>query len=374
MPIHVHKVENRRSFQAFISLPHKLHASEENWMPTLIADDKAYFDPKSNHQFDACDTLMALAYDEGGNIVGRIMGIIHHTYNAIRQERKARFGYFDAINSQEVAHALICFVEQWAKEKGADTLIGPYGFSDKDVQGLLIDGFDKKPLIDSACNPPYIVKLIERENFLKEVDCYTYKFGVDIQFPDLYHKIYERALLQQDIQLLHFKSRGALKKYITPVLELVNRTYDHLYGFVPMTDTEIEELGKRYLPILDPRFVKVITKANHVVAFIVGIPNLTKGIQRTGGKLFPLGIFKLLWEIHKSKQVDLMLGAVDRSLQGHGLEVVLGLSLIEACKKAGMQDIETHLILETNVKMRAEMERLNIPIYKRFRVYQKKIT
>lgn len=358
--------------RSFIHLPAKLHKGETNWMPTIYADDRKFFNPKKNHQFDACDTTMAIAYADG-KAVGRIMGIIHNTYNTLRNENTARFGYFDCIDNQEVAHALFQYIASWVKQKGKTLLVGPYGFSDKDIQGLLIEGFEHLPLIDSACNPPYIVKLIENEGFVKEIDCMTYKFPVNLALPELYYRIQQRSNFTNHINLVEFESRKELKPYIVPVLKLVNETYDHLYGFVPMTDTEISELAARYLPIIDPRFVKIIEKSGEVIAFIIALPNLTKGIQKSGGHLFPFGIFQILRAMKHTRQLDLMLGAVRRDLQGTGIEVVMGISLIESARKADFKEIEAHLILENNYKMRAEIERLKVPVHKRFRVFRKEL-
>jgi hypothetical protein len=372
MEIKIVEVNSRKLLRAFIHLPAKLHCNEPNWMPTLYADDWNFFNPQKNHQFDSCDTIMALAV-LNGKPVGRIMGIIHKMYNTLRNENTARFGYFDSIDNQEVAHAMFVFIRDWAKQKGIALLVGPYGFSDKDIQGLLIEGFDHLPLIDSACNPPYIIKLVEKEGFVKEIDCMTYKFSVNLALPELYYRIVQRTNYSNHIQLIEFDSRKQLKPYIIPVLQLVNKTYDHLYGFVPMSDTEIQELASRYLPIIDPRFVKLIEKNGEVIAFIIAIPNLTAGIRKSKGYLFPIGILQILIASKKSRQLDLMLGAVRRDYQGTGLEVVMGISLIESARKADFKDMETHLILEDNIKMRSEFERLKVPVYKRFRVYRKEI-
>jgi hypothetical protein len=140
-----------------------------------------------------------------------------------------------------------------------------------------------------------------------------------------------------------------------------------------MTDTEIQELASRYLPIIDPRFVKIIEKEGEVIAFVIAIPSLAKGIQKSRGYLFPIGIFQILLASKKTKQLDLMLGAVRRDFQGTGIEIVMGISLIESARKADFKDIEAHLILENNYKMRAEIERLNIPVHKRFRVFRKEL-
>lgn len=372
MEIKIVEVSTRKLLRTFIHLPAKLHGDEPNWMPTIYADDWNFFNPKKNHQFDSCDTVMAVAF-VNNKPVGRIMGIIHNTYNIIRNENNARFGYFDSIDSQEVAHSLFKFIEDWVRIKGKTLLVGPYGFSDKDIQGLQIEGFGHLPLIDSACNPPYVVKLVENEGFSKEIDCMTYKFPVNLVLPELYYRIQQRSNFSNNTQLIEFTSRKQLKPYIIPVLQLVNRTYDHLYGFVPMSDTEIQELASRYLPIIDPRFVKIMEKDGEVIAFIIAIPNLTKGIQQSKGYLFPIGIFQILLASKRTKQLDLMLGAVQRDYQGTGLEVVMGISLIESARKADFKDIEAHLILENNYKMRAEVERLKIPVFKKFRVFRKEI-
>lgn len=372
MEIKIVEVTSRKLLRTFIHLPAKLHMGEPNWMPTIYTDDWNFFNPKKNHQYDSCDTIMLVAL-ANGMPVGRIMGIIHNKYNSLRNENTARFGYFDCIDNQDVAHALLDFIKDWVREKGKTLLVGPYGFSDKDIQGLLIEGFNHPPLIDSACNPSYIVSLIEKEGFGKEIDCMTYKFPVNLALPELYYRIQQRANYSNSYQLVEFTSRRQLKPYIVPVLQLVNRTYDDLYGFVPMSETEMHEFASRYLPIIDPRFVKVIEKEGEVLAFIIAIPNLTKGIQKSRGYLFPIGIFQILMESKKTRKLDLMLGSVRHDYQGNGLEIVMGISLIESARKADFKDIEAHLILENNYKMRAEIERLKIPVFKRFRVFRKEI-
>jgi len=372
MDIKIVEVTSRKLLHTFIHLPAKLHKDEPNWMPTIYSDDWNFFNPKKNHQFDSCDTIMAIAFLER-KPVGRIMGIIHNKYNTLRHENKARFGYFDSTNNQEVAHTLFLFIQSWAMQMGKSLLVGPYGFSDKDIQGLLIEGFDHLPLIDSACNPEYVVKLLENEGFTKEIDCMTYKFPVNHALPELYYRIVQRSNYSNNMRLVEFTSRKQLKPYIIPVLELVNQTYDHLYGFVPMSETEIQEFASRYLPIIDPRFVKVVEKDSKVIAFVIGIPNLTKGIQKSRGYLFPIGIFQILLASKKTRQLDVMLAAVRRDFQGTGTEIVMGISLIESARKADYNEISTHLILEDNHKMRSEVERLHIPVHNRFRVFRKEI-
>jgi predicted GNAT family acetyltransferase len=135
----------------------------------------------------------------------------------------------------------------------------------------------------------------------------------------------------------------------------------------------MDDLAKRYLPILDPRFIKVVTKGAEVAAFVVGIPDMTEGIQKAKGHLFPFGFIHILRAAKKTKQLDLLIGAVKENLRGQGLDVFMGSRMIKSAQEAGMEFMDSHHEMETNVRVRAEMERMGGQVYKRFRVFQKNL-
>lgn len=365
-------VNNRKLLSEFIHLPAKIHQNHTGWLPPIYADDKKFFDPESNHSFDHCDTILALAYRDG-IARGRIMGIIHHKYNELKHERTARFGYLECYNESETAAKLLGFIENWAIEKGMTEVAGPYGFSDKDPQGFMIEGFEGVPLLSASCNQPYMVELTERNGYSKLLDCLTYCFGIDIQMPEIYQRVLQRVIGADRYQIMEFTNKKQLKPYVVPILELVNETYHNLYGFYPLNKQEMNEFADRYMPVLDPTYVKVVLLKKEVVAFVIGLPNMSEGIIRAKGKLFPFGWFHIIRSIHRATQLDLMLGAVKPEHQGLGLEISMGLRLLESAKKAGIKTIETHLILENNERMRAVIERLNAPVVKRFRVFKKSL-
>lgn len=372
MAIEIVEVITRRQLRKFIHLPEQVNKDYANWLPPVYLDEWKFFNPRKNRSFLLSDTTLILALKDGIP-VGRIMGIIHKKYNDLHKERHGRFGYMDCYNDPEVAHSMLSHIEDWARQKGMNQLIGPYGFSDKDPQGFLIEGFEHMPILDSACNQPYMIDLVAQEGYTKEIDCHIYKMDISRELPEVYSRIAQRLEQKPDYQILEFSRRRQLKPYIVPVLRLLNETYDHLFGFVPMSDEEITDLADRYLQFIDPRFVKVIEKDGIMLGFLVGMPNITKGIQQSGGYLFPFGIFKILRSAKRTNQLDLMLGAVKRGYRGLGFEVAMGLRIIESAKQAGFEYIEVHVILETNKRMIAEMERLNIPVHKCFRVYKKEL-
>jgi hypothetical protein len=264
-------------------------------------------------------------------------------------------------------------IEQWGREKGMNKIVGPFGFSDKDPEGLQVEGFDLPPVMITACNLPYLPKYVESRQYEKKTDCLDYMIDLENNLPEqAYNRIYERILKNTPYVLKEFTKTKELKPYIIPVFELINRTYKDLYGFHPMDQVEMKDMATRYLPVLDPRFVKIAVDSNNtMVAFIIGMPNMTKGFQRAKGRLLPLGLFHLLYAVKTTEQLDLMLGAVDESCRGRGLDVLVGWSLILSAKKAGMKKMETHLVLETNTAMRAEYERMGAKLIKRFRIFQK---
>jgi predicted GNAT family acetyltransferase len=145
----------------------------------------------------------------------------------------------------------------------------------------------------------------------------------------------------------------------------------NIYGYTPLDKQEMLDLAKRYFPVLDPRFAKIITKEGKVVAFVVGIPDMTAGIKKARGKLLPFGFLKILRAAKKTKQLDLLLGAIKEPYRGRGLDVSMGVAMIKSAQEAGFEVIDTHHEMESNVKIRAEMEKMGGKVYKKFRVYQK---
>lgn len=373
MGIEIKIVGNKKLLSEFVHLPEQIHKTHKEWMPNLLIDDFRFFNPSINTSFAHCTTVLAMAYKEKIP-AGRIMGIIHKSYNKLNNEKIGRFGFFDCYDDPEVAQKLLTFVEEWCKEHGMTSIAGPYGFSDKDPQGFLIEGFGDTPLICTLCNLPYMVHFTENAGYSKLLDCITYRFDTSLILPPIYARIEKRVLGANRYRLLTFKKKSELEPFVVPVLRLVNDSYTDLYGFFPLSEAEMEELAIRYMPVLRPEYVKIILLDDEVAAFVVGIPNLANGLQRSRGRIFPFGWLYILQSLYRSKQLDLMLGAVKPGQQGLGLEVAMGLAILETAKESGIETIETHLILETNYKMRSVMERAGATMTKRFRVFQKSLT
>ena len=366
----VKQVITKKDKRIFIYLPSKIHRNNPLWLPPIYSDEWLLFDEKNNKAYRYADTVLYLAWRDN-KPVGRIMGIINNRYNEIHNEKHGRFCFMECCEDQDVVHALISGIENWARDKGMVKLVGPLGFSDKDPQGFQIEGFEYPGFIVCPTNDSYLPEMIEKEGYSKEEDLVNYLAKVPAELPEVYQKILSRVSQNNDYKVVEFHSKREFNKYIIPVLELMNQTFAEIYGFVPLEDSEKKEMASRYMMILNPKFVKVVEAPDGVVGFAIGIPDISEAIRKSGGRLFPLGILRILIALRTSKKLLMLLGGVRKDYRNKGLDVLMAVKMLQACMKFKMELIDLHLILERNTRMRAECERIGGRVIKRFRIFQK---
>jgi hypothetical protein len=370
MPIEIRDVTTRADLATFIRLPARIHRDHPRWVPPLYAEEWKYFRPAKNRAFAFCDTFLALAR-KNGSPVGRIMGIVNRRYNEARGESNARFAFLECGHDEDAARSLLGHAEDWARARGMSRVIGPMGFSDQDPQGYLIEGFEQEPTIGTYCNFESISGFLERAGYAKDMDYVVYRVDLTGGVPKFYAKIAERAMRRDVCRLVEARRRADLKPYIRPVLELMNDCFRELYGYHQLDPKEMEDLAKRFFPLLDPRFVKIAVNGGEVVGFNIAMPNLAEGFRKARGRLYPFGIFHLLRAGRRSRQLDSLVGGIRKDLRGRGIDAILGSATMAAAAAAGFRFVDTHHELEYNFKVRGEMEKLGGTIYKRLRIYGK---
>jgi len=369
----IKEVLTRKEQHDFIYLPEKVHKNEPEWLPPIYMDERELYDKKKNKSYQYADALLLIAYRDS-EPVGRIMGIVNNRYNTINNEQDGRFCFMECYDDKEVFHALLKRVEEWAKQKGMKKMIGPLGFSDKDPQGFQIEGFEYPQFMTSPNHSAYMFKLLESEGYEKKVDLVNYLGKIPEKFPLIYEKVLARLEKNPDYKIVEFNSKKELKPYIIGVLELMNETFAEIYGFVPLNDKEKKDFASRYLPILDVKFVKVIENpAKEIIGFAIGLPDFSNGIRKAKGRIFPFGLFKILADSKKSRKLLMMLGGVKKEYRGKGLDVLMGVKILQSGIRHKMNTLDSHLVLETNTKMRAEYERVGCQVVKKFRIYQKEL-
>lgn len=373
MTVHVAPVAGRRDLQRFLDLPARLHHDHVGWVPLLRADERRTFTPGRNLAMRYCDHALWLARDARGVVVGRIGGVINHRYNRLRDEATARFTHLECIDDVAVADALLERVTAWARAGGMSRVVGPMGFTDQDPEGLMVEGFDEEPSIATYHNRPETVRLLERLGWAREVDYVVYRVPVAPEVPASYSRILDRVAGRGRLRLVEFGSRRNLRPWIRPILGLMNETFAANAGYAPLDEREIRDLGRRYLPIIDPRFVKAVVADSEPVGFIVAIPSIVAGIRRARGRLLPLGWLHILRARRSADRLDLLLGGIRDRYRARGVDVLLGAAMIRAARNAGFRYMDSHHELESNARVRAEMEAAGGRIYKRYRVFRRDV-
>jgi ribosomal protein S18 acetylase RimI-like enzyme len=368
--ITIKEVLTRKELHEFIYLPEKVHKNDPDWLPPIYMDEKLLFNKKKNKSYSYADAILLLAW-KNRKPVGRIMGIINKRYNTINNENHGRFCFMECYEDMEVFHALISRVEEWLRNNGMSKIVGPLGFYDKDPQGFQIEGFEYPMFMTSANNSPYMYKLLEGEGFEKKIDLVNYLGKIPETMPEIYTKILNRVEKTEGYKIIEFNTKKELKPYIIPALEVMNETFAEIYGFVPLTDKEKKEFADRYLLILDPKFIKIVEKEGNMIGFAVGLPDVSPGIKACRGRLLPFGILKVLKVSKQSKKLLMMLGGVKKQYRGKGIDVLMGVKILESAIRQKMEIIDSHLVLENNNRMRSEYERIGCQVVKKFRIYQK---
>ena len=370
----IREVKTRDDLRDFIHLPAKLHSQHKSWTPPLYIDEWSIFDPKKNAAFEHCTAVRFLAF-KNDEPIGRIIGIIHHDYNKKNGENNARFSFMEIPNDYAVFTTLIREVEQWAKANGCTGLIGPFGFSDKDPQGFVIEGFDQQSVMFTNGSFEYMPPMMERYGFEQFRRLVQYKVPINDETLGQLVPFSQRALRSGNLKVVEFEKTKDIRPYVGQVFELINETYASIYGFSEVTKKEAEEFANRFLPLLNPRLIKMIFDENdRMAAFIVAMPNLADGLKKSGGKLLPFGWYHLLKANKTSKELVLLLGAIRFDERNRGIDAVLGATLMQTALELGFNQIDSHLILEDNHKMRRELERLKgHSLYRRYCFYSKSI-
>jgi len=371
MAVRIIEIKTRKEKKDYFRLPYSMHRNHTLWVPPLMMHEKGFVDPKKNTHMEYSDTVCFLAYRDG-KPAGRIMGIINKKLNDIWNDKQARFCSFESINDMETARSLLSSVENWARVRRMDRVVGPLGFSNQDPQGFIVEGFDQRPSIGTIYNFEYITNLIEQNGYSKEVDYLTYKIPIPETIPPLYEKISERVQKRNPIRILEFETKRQVKPYLRRVLRFMNETYTGIYGFIPLTESLIKKTARNYHEIVDPHLIKIILNdQNEILSFILGIQDITEGFQKAGGRLLPVGYFIIKATQKKSKRLDLLLGAIREDYRGKGLDTVMAISMIKSARRMCLDVMDSHHELETNTRVQAEMRRPGGFVYKRHRVYQK---
>jgi len=371
MDIVIKKVENRRDLKRFISFPYKLYAGNKYWVPPLRFDEMNTLRRDKNPAFEFCETQYWLAYKDG-KIAGRIAGIINWRYIEKWKNRYARFGWIDFIDDEDVSKALIETVEKWAKDKDMEAVHGPLGFTDLDYEGMLIEGFEELGTMATIYNYSYYPKHLKNYGYTKDIDWVEFEVKAPPEIPEKIDRIAAISLKKNNLRVLKVKKSKDLLPYAKDMFNVLNVAYRDIFGFVPLTDKQVDLYVKQYLGFIRPDYISIVLDSNdRVAAFAITMPSLSKALQKSNGRLFPFGFIYLLKAMKKNNLIDLYLIGVLPEYQGKGVNGILIKELTKIFISKNIVKAETNVELENNIKVQAQWKLFEKRQHKRRRCYIK---
>ncbi len=374
MSVLIKEVNGRSDLRKFINFPLKLYAGCDKFVPSFMFDEKATFIPEKNPAYEYCESKQWLAYRDG-KLAGRIAGIINHKYIDRWGKKAARFGWIDFIDDEEVSSALINKVIEWARGYSLEYVHGPLGFTDMDYEGMLIEGFEEMGTLPTIYNYPYYPEHLTKLGFEKEVDWVEFEIKVPEKIPEKAERIAEIVKQKLGIRVFDAKKSKDFIPYGKDLFGMLNNAYKDLFGFVELTDKQIDKYIKQYIGFVVPDYLKILLdKDDRVAGFVIAMPSLTKALQKSKGRLFPTGFIHILKALKKSNRyLDMYLGAIRPDLQGKGADALLMTELTRSAIKNGIITAETSIELETNVLVQSHWKYFENRQHKRRRCFIKKI-
>jgi len=353
--------------RAFLRLPWAIYKGDSNWVPPLLMQVRQSLNTRSNPFYKRARIKLFLA-TKNGRPAGRIAAIINDAHNEFHGEKAGFFGFFECIDDQPVADALLSAAGQWLSRQGMAVLRGPNSPSTNHECALLVDGFEHPPMVMMPYNPPYYARLLEDFGLKKAKDIHAYELIADLFAPKLY-KLADRVAKRPKLKVRPLNAED-FPGELDLIRKIYNRAWEKNWGFVPMNDEEFEHLARHMKQILDPSLVLIGFVDGDPAAFSVSLPNINEALRKINGRLFPFGFIKLLRGMKKIRTArNLLLGVVPQ-YRKLGIDILMYVRTIEAARRAGYTRGELSWILEDNLDMRRVLEKIGAVVYKTYRFYE----
>ena len=370
-------VEDRRLFRAFHHLPHKLYRHDPNWVAPLLLERQIHFDKKHNPFFQHAKVQFWLALRDG-EPVGRITAQIDSLHLEQHEDATGHFGFIEGIDDPAVFKALLDTAEAWLKSNGMRRMLGPVSFAMWDEPGLLVEGFDRPPQILMGHHLPYYEKLIEAQGYAPAQDLLAYEYPLAQDFPEQLQRFIDRAAKHDEIRFRPLDMKNMAPEIVL-IRDILNDAWQDNWGFVPMTQAEIEDIASMFRYLLKPDAVVIAEYGGETVGFAMGLPNLNEALKGLDGRLLPFGILKLLWrfKVRGVKSGRLALMGIRRKWRDTPVGVVAALLCVHKAKVSDFArpavSAELSWILDSNERIKKMLALFGAKVVKRYRIYEKAI-
>ncbi len=365
--VEIERVRDRRTSREFLEFAYRHYRGDPCWVPPLRLQQKRLFDGR--HPFyQEAEAERFLALREG-RTVGRIAAILDHRYIRYRQEEAGWFGFLEMENDREVAAALVGAAAEWLAGRGIRLMRGPMNPSANYECALLVEGFESPPCVMMPYNPPYYGPLLEAVGLKKAKDLYAYYTTHTEISVEKAERVAARAADAHQVRVRPVRLKDFAAE-LERFFQVYNQAWRRNWGFVPMSRAELEFLAREMKPILDPNLALLGEVGGRLAGCALALPDINQALRHAGGRLFPLGLFRILYHKRSIRRMRVLILGVLEPYRTSGLAAALYAALFRNGRRAGYQEGEFSWVLEDNVMMNRSLEALGARRYKTYRIYE----
>jgi GNAT superfamily N-acetyltransferase len=365
-PVRVVSVDTRRDLKKFIDFPWSVYRDDPDWVPPLKLDMRNAFDP-SKHPFHLHSEAQPFLALRGSEPVGRICAIRNRRHEEFHEEPVGFFGFFECIDDPAVATALFDTVRDWLRERGLEVMRGPTSFSTNEVSGLLIGGEPGPPFVMMPYNPTYYPSLLEGYGFEKAKDLLAWR-KENVEPPHLTRA--ESIVKRRNKVTVRTLDKSRYAEELENVRRIYNAAWEKNWGFIPMTDAEIDFMAEELRLVIEPKLaVFMENEAGETIGFALSLPDFNQVLIKMNGRLFPFGLIKALWNKRKIDRMRVIILGLLPEYRGKALDVLLYLAIFRNGLDIGLTWGEMSWILEDNGPMNSAIEKFGSTLFRTYRLY-----
>jgi len=371
--LEVRPVRGGRDLRTFIRLPWRVYRDAANWVSPLLSERRRHLDRKRNPFFEHAEAEYFLAW-RGNTPVGRVTAHVDHRLNEFQDNAWGLFGFFECEDDPEAAGALLDAAAEWLRDRGRDRMVGPFDFSTNHECGVLVEGFEYRPQILENWHHPYYDRLLQGHGMRKAMDLLKWQIIVaehDRVLPIVY-ELADKLEADHGVRVRKMRRRS-FKAEVQAFMEVYNEAWQRNWGFVPLTDAELEAYAKELRPILDEDFGVIAEHDGEVVGVGLSLPDYNQVLARLNGRLLPFGWLRALRARRKIDEIRVFALGVKREYRHTGVAAGMYADVWRTSIRRKIRRAETGWILEVNEPMNHAMEALGGDVIKRYRIYERRL-
>ncbi len=360
---------NKKEVKKFLQMAAPIYKDYPHWVAPIYSEVTKFIVEGPFNKIGEKQLFMAY---RDGKPVARVSAHMSYAHNDHYKTKQGFFGFFEAYDDEEATKALFAEADKWLKERGCTDMLGPMNFAIYDEIGLLVDNFDDDPVVMCLYNPPYYLPLLEKVGFVKEIDWYSYYKGDEDPIPPVMSKLSQRMMRSGNVTIRN-ASKKNWQKEVTTVRHIFEHAWSQNWGNVPFSDEQWEFLVHELKMVVKEELAFILELDGEPIGFSVTIPDANFAIKKAKGRLFPFGIFKILWNLRKVKRVRTVILGILEEYRQRGYHLPLIQKTIENGTAMGYKNSDCSLIVENNAPLITGLEKIGAYKYKTYRIMKRQL-